>query len=208
MRPSWRNLQMSLIMVNLFILGWDTVKIGVLESMSSLVIGFQKMGWSRISSISVHVGNLLVVKFCRALNNCIRKSLLFCFCKLLCLGELRICVSLNRAKPWLELNIKFNWYSRRFFQRALVVFNNLWIHLISKEFNWVSMSKIYLTELSKWGVCLMKILYSFLNFFWIYFGIVYIWAVYHRFNQRIRFTVIFFLSKREPHSVPNMNFSC
>ena len=177
MRPSWRNLQMSLIMVNLFILGWDTVKIGVLESMSSLVIGFQKMGWSRISSISVHVGNLLVVKFCRALNNCIRKSLLFCFCKLLCLGELRICVSLNRAKPWLELNIKFNWYSKRFFQTALVVFTNLWIHLISKEFNWVSMSKIYLTELSKWGVCLRKIFIRFSIFLDIFRNSIYLSCV-------------------------------
>ena len=83
----------------------------------------------------------------------------------LCLVDLRICVFLNRAKPWLELNIKFSWYSRRSFQRALVGFNNLWIHLISNKFNWVSMSKIYLTEFSKWGAYLTKILYSLFYFF-------------------------------------------
>ena len=70
---------MSLIMVNLFILGWDAVKIGVLESISSLMIGFQEMGQSRISSISVQVGNLLVVKLCQVLSNCIQKSSFFLF---------------------------------------------------------------------------------------------------------------------------------
>ena len=40
------------------------------------------------------------------------------------------------------------------------------------------------------------ILCCFFNFFQIHFGIVYIWPMYYRFNQRIWFTVIFFLSKR------------
>ena len=62
---------------------------------------------------------------------------------------------LNKAKPWLELNIKFNQYSIRFFQKALVGFNNIWICLVFKEFNWVSkirMSKIpYLRfQIEKW----------------------------------------------------------
>ena len=35
-----------------------------------------------------------------------------------------------------------NWYSMRFFQRALVGFNDLWIHFIFRDFNCVSMSKI------------------------------------------------------------------
>ena len=39
--------------------------------------------------------------------------------------DLRICVCLNRTKPWLELNIKFNQYSIRPFEKALVGFNNL-----------------------------------------------------------------------------------
>ena len=41
--------------------------------------------------------------------------------------DLRICVSLNRTKPWLELNIKFNQYGIRSFQKALVGFNKLWV---------------------------------------------------------------------------------
>ena len=56
--------------------------------------------------------------------------------------DLRICVCPNRTKFWLELNIKFNQYNIRSFQKALVGFNNIWIHLVFKEFNWVSMSKI------------------------------------------------------------------
>ena len=56
--------------------------------------------------------------------------------------DLRICVCLNRTKPWLELNIKFNQYSIISFQKPLVRYNNLWIRLVFKEFNWVSMSKI------------------------------------------------------------------
>ena len=42
----------------------------------------------------------------------------------------------------MELSIKFNQYSIKFFHKALKGFNNLWIHLVFKEFNWVSMSKI------------------------------------------------------------------
>ena len=64
------------------------------------------------------------------------------FWKFLCLVDLRICVCLNRPKHWLELNIKFNQYSIRSFQKALVGFNHLWVHLVFKEFNSVSMFKI------------------------------------------------------------------
>ena len=38
---------------------------------------------------------------------------------------------------------KFNLYTMKFFQRALVGFNNLWIYFISREFNFVSVSKIH-----------------------------------------------------------------
>ena len=44
--------------------------------------------------------------------------------------DLRVCVCLNRIKPWLKSNIKFNQYSIRSFRRALVGFSNLWIHLV------------------------------------------------------------------------------
>ena len=55
---------------------------------------------------------------------------------------LRICFYLKSARPWLWFRIKFNWYSMRFFQRALMGFNSLWIHFIYREFNCVSMFKI------------------------------------------------------------------
>ena len=38
---------------------------------------------------------------------------MLCLCKFLCLVDIRIRVCLNRAKPWLELSIKFNQYSLR-----------------------------------------------------------------------------------------------
>ena len=60
------------------------------------------------------------------------------------------------AVPWLELKIKFNQYSERSFQKALVGFNNLWIYLVFKEYNWVSMSKIPHPpfQLESWTRCL------------------------------------------------------
>ena len=129
------------------------------------------MGWSRISSIGMGVGNLLLVKCSQALSSWIKKSSLFCFCKFLCLLYLRICFCLKRAKPWLEFSIKsiFNQYSMRSFQRALVGFNNFWINFIFREFNWVSMSKMSKERLSVWEVwfffiVLEEIVYSLFNF--------------------------------------------
>ena len=58
----------------------------------------------------MELGNLLLLKCHQAWSNCIIKSSLICFCKFLCLVDLRICVCLNKAKPWLELSIKFNWF--------------------------------------------------------------------------------------------------
>ena len=93
------------------------------------------MGWSRISSIGMGIGNLLLVKCSQALSSWIKKSSLFCFCKFLCLLYLRICFCLKRAKTWLEFGIKliFNQYSMRSFQRAFLGFNNLWIHFIFRK---------------------------------------------------------------------------
>ena len=102
-----------------------------------------------------------------------KKSSLICFCKFLCLVDLRICVCLNKTKPWLELNIKFNQYSIRSFQKALMGFNNLWIHLFFNEFNWISMSKILyspfqMEDLTKWEVLFFvvseKIVSAFFSF--------------------------------------------
>ena len=111
----------------------------------------------------------------------------------LCLVDLRICVYLSRAKPWLELSIKFNRYSMKSFQTALVGFNNLWIHLIFKEFCWVSMFKIPSLpfQMKSCAICLGdrfffalgEIVFSFFSFlsdtFWnsIYFTYVpWIWS--------------------------------
>ena len=87
------------------------------------------MGWSRISSIDIGAGNLLLLACSQALSNWIKKSSLFYFCKFLCLLYLTICFCLKRAKSWLEFSIKskFNRYNMRSFQRVLVGFNNLWI---------------------------------------------------------------------------------
>ena len=115
-----------------------------------------------------------------------------------------ICVCLNRTKPWLEWSIKFNQYS---FQKALVEFNNLWIHLFFKEFNWISMSKIlsspfkWRAEVGAWEVSLFFVIpeefvCSFLVYFLIYFFLVDIWPMCYSFNKRIWFTIIFSLSKR------------
>ena len=98
----------------------------------------------------VWIVNLLLVKCSQGpsyIKLAYKKNLnCFFFCKFLCLVHLMICVYLNRTKPWLEWSIKFNQYS---FQKALVEFNNLWIHLFFKEFNWISMSKI-LSSPFKW----------------------------------------------------------
>ena len=95
---------------------------------------------------------------CRqGLSSCIKNPHCFYFCKFLCLVDLRIYVCLNRTKPWLELNIKFNQYSIRSFQKALVGFNNLWIiHLAFKDFNWLSMSKMPFPpfQMEGWTRCL------------------------------------------------------
>ena len=128
------------------------------------------MGWSRISSIDMGAGNLLLAKCSETLSSWIKKSSLLCFfCTFLCLLYLRICFCLKRAKPWLEFSIKsiFNQYSMRSFQRALVGFNNFWINFIFREFNWVSMSKMSKECLSVWEVWFFfvpeEIVYSLFN---------------------------------------------
>ena len=112
------------------------------------------MGYSRISSICLGIVNLLLVKFRPALSNGIKKYSLFCFCKFLCLVDLRICVFLYKTKSWFEISIKFNQYNKISFQTAVVGFSNLRIHLLFKEFNKVCMSKTP-TPPTKWRAELM-----------------------------------------------------
>ena len=127
------------------------------------------MDWSRISSIGMGVENLLLVKCSQALSSWIKKSSLFCFCKVLCPFYLRTCFCLKRAKTWLEFSIKliFNQYSMRSFQRSLVGFNNFWLNFIFREFNCVSkMSKECLSLWEVWFffIVLEEIVYSLFNF--------------------------------------------
>ena len=73
------------------------------------------IGCSRISSLCMGIVNLLLLVKCRqGLSDCIKNS--YCFVSV----SFRICVCLNRTKPWLELSIKFNQYSIRSFQKTLV----------------------------------------------------------------------------------------
>ena len=141
--------------------------------------GFKKKGWSRISSIDLGIGKLLLVKESQAFRSWRKKPSLLWFCRFLCLIEQRIRFCLNKAMPWLEFKIRFNWYSIRSFHRALVGLSNLWIHFIFREFNWVSMSKIPNPpfQMGSWARCLGGefsfppignhiFFFRFLNMFW------------------------------------------
>ena len=126
-----------------------------MELKFSYMCGFKMTGSSRTSSICVGIVNLLLMKCSQGLSNGIKKSSLFCFRKFLCLVDLRICVCMSRTKPWLELSIKFSQYSIIHFQNESVRFNNLWIHLVFKEFYWVFMSEIPSThfQIQSWTRC-------------------------------------------------------
>ena len=153
------------------------------------------MSWARISSIDVGIGKLLLVKFNQKLNNWIKRS--FFFLEFLCLLNLRIYFCLKSAKPWLEFRIKFNWYSMRSFQRAMVEFNNLRIYFTFRGFNRVSMSKISSPpiQMESWSSCLgggifsvsEEIVYSFKLFFDLFWNNI--WPMYHSLDKR--FTIIF-----------------
>ena len=177
------------------------------------------MSWARISSIDVGIGKLLLVKFNQKLNNWIKRS--FFFLEFLCLLNLRIYFCLKSAKPWLEFRIKFNWYSMRSFQRAMVEFNNLRIYFTFRGFNRVSMSKISSPpiQMESWSSCLgggifsvsQEIVYSFKLFFDLFWNNI--WPMYHSLDKR--FTIIFFTiiglrlsftSQIVSHCVPDMNF--
>ena len=128
------------------------------------------------SSKDVGEEKFLLMKYSQALGNWIKKSSLFYFCKFVSLLDLMIRFCLENARSWLEFRIKFNRYSMRSFQRALVQFINHWIHFSFRDFNWMSMSEIPSLplkkeqfELGNWEiVCFCNF---FFNIFWnsIYF---------------------------------------
>ena len=132
-----------------------------------------------------------------------KKNSLLWFCKFLCLVDLMIYFCLNRARPCFETSFKFNRYSMRPF--ALVRFNNLWIHASSREFNWVSMSKIPSPhfQMESWARCLGGHYFSFRRKFCVVFfnfllgkfwNSIYLTYIPKCFDKRIRFT-FFFISK-------------
>ena len=64
----------------------------------------------------------------------LKQCSLFWFFKFSYLVDLSVCLCINRAKPWLKLSFKFNWWSIGTFQRVLAGFHNLWVYLSSREF--------------------------------------------------------------------------
>ena len=122
-------------------------------------------------STDVGGGKLLLVKCSQRLSNWIKKSSLFCFCKLLWLVDLRVCFCVKRDRPCLWFRIKFNWHSMRFFERTLLGFNNLWMHFIFRDFNCVSMSEIPspIVKMESWSRCLGGRIFSFQRKSYIHF---------------------------------------
>ena len=119
-----------------------------------------------------------------------------------------ICFYLKRARPWLEFGIKFNRYSMRFFQRALVGLNNLWIHFIFIEFNWVFMPKVLSStlQMASWARCLRGSVFFCLRRNWIFFQYPF-WYILESYTFDLCTTVLirgfglqlsFYLSKGVP----------
>ena len=103
-------------------------------------------GWSIIFLLDVGVGKLLLVKHSQTLRNWIKneikwneiKSSFFFSCKFLCLLHQSICFYLKRANPSLEFRIKFNRYSMKSVQSALVAFCFQWVWLNVYAWNTLS----------------------------------------------------------------------
>ena len=101
-------------------LGGIQYKYGLPDWKFSLLCGFKNIGLSRISSTDVKVERLLLAKSIQALTNWTKKSSLLCFCKFLCLLDLRICFCLKKGRPWLEFRVKFSQYTQHeIFQESI-----------------------------------------------------------------------------------------
>ena len=107
------------------IFSWDTVKIGIIRAKVQISVRFKMMGCSRVFSTCMGIVSLLLVKCRQGLSNRIKNPHCFVSVSFCVQQTLRICVCLNRTKPWFELSIKFIQHSLRSFQKALVGFNNL-----------------------------------------------------------------------------------
>ena len=122
---------------------------------------------------------------------------MLCFCTFLDLLDVRICFCPKRANS-------INTYSMWSFQRALVGFNNLWIHFIFRKINWLSVTKIPgpLLQMEKvaWQVVIFsvprEVIYSFNFLFDIFRN-----SIYLTFVPKLSF----YLAKRVS-PIPDMNF--
>ena len=90
----------------------------------------------------------------------------------------------------------------RFFQRALVGFNNFWIYFTFRELSCDFMSKIPspLIPIDSWARGLGSRIFSCFSRNHILFFVIF-WnstnlAMYHSLNKRVWFAIIFYLSKR------------
>ena len=112
--------------------------------------GFQKINWSRISSIWQKVGNRLLEKLSQTSSNS-KKIFIVLFCNFLCLVDLRICICLNSVKLSLELSTNFCLQRMRFSQRALV-------GLIGTKYSRMDQEKLAEERLKKLKVCFRQII--------------------------------------------------
>ena len=62
---------------------------GLLGQKLCLVCGFKNVDWSRISPIDIEVVKFSLVKCSQVLVNWVKNSSLLCFCKFLCLLDVR-----------------------------------------------------------------------------------------------------------------------
>ena len=69
---------------------------------------------------------------------------------------LRAWVCLYKVNPWFKFSIRFNWYGKRSFQRALWSFISLWFYLMFRKFNYASMFKMpgLPLQIEGWTKCL------------------------------------------------------
>ena len=76
---------------------------------------------------------------------------MFCFCRIFITSWPKDLFLSKKGQFLIKFRSKFNWYSMRFFQKALVGFNNLWIHFILREFNFVSEIPILIIQMEIWA---------------------------------------------------------
>ena len=131
-------------------------------------------------------GREVVTGESQALSNWTKKSSLLCFLRFLVSIRPKDLFCLKRARPGLESRIKFNQY----IQHESLLSREHWWDLIAfestlffsfREFNWVSMSKIGELVWCPGGrifFCSRGNDIHSMSFL-IYFGIAYIWSMYH-----------------------------